>query len=438
MKLLDLHVKETNQLVGSITVPGDKSISHRAVMLGALALGKTEISGFLMGADCLSTVSCFRKLGIPIEVTSEKVCIIGKGLEGLGEPVDILDVGNSGTTIRLISGILAGQDFSTFLTGDYSIRNRPMGRITGPLTLMGATIMGRKNNTLAPLVIKGGQLKAIEYITPVASAQVKSALLFAGLYADGWTKITEPAKSRNHTEVMLKAFGAQVEEIGKDVIVKGRPGLKSGEIKVPGDISSAAFFLAAGALIPQGHLTIQNVGLNPTRSGIIDVLSQMGAKIKVRNVSETGGELMGDISIAGSSLKGIKIGGEIIPRLIDEIPVIAVLATCATGVTEIRDAEELKIKESNRLRAIAQELTKLGARIEELPDGLKIFGGKILKGTVCQSYHDHRIAMALSIAGLVARGETIIKDAQCINISFPKFSTTLERIGAKVRELNED
>lgn len=430
---MDLRIQETLKLEGTITVPGDKSISHRAVMLGALAQGTTEVSGFLMGEDCLSTIACFRKLGISIELTEGKVRIHGKGLDGLEESGDVLDVGNSGTTIRLLTGILAGQSFTTFLTGDSSIRKRPMGRITQPLICMGAEIMGRKNATLAPLAIKGGKLKKLEYSTPVASAQVKSALLLAGLYADGWTEVTEPAKSRNHTELMLRAFGAQVEEGENTARVKGRPTLLGRQIKVPSDISSAAFFLAAGAIVPEGALTIRNVGLNPTRSGIIDILSQMGAKITVINKANLDGEITGDVRVESSSLKGISIGGAMIPRLIDEIPVIAVLAACASGVTEIRDAEELKVKESNRLTAIAKELTKMGARIEELPDGLKIFGGKALKGATCASYHDHRIAMALAVAGLKAHGETVINNADIVNVSFPKFAASLESIGALVR-----
>jgi len=430
---VNLRIQETLKLEGTITVPGDKSISHRAVMLGALAQGTTEVSGFLMGDDCLSTIACFRKLGISIELTEKKVLINGKGLDGLEESGDVLDVGNSGTTIRLLTGILAGQNFTTFLTGDSSIRKRPMGRITEPLISMGAEIIGRKNATLAPLAIKGGKLQNLKYSTPVASAQVKSALLLAGLYADGWTEVIEPAKSRNHTELMLQAFGAQVEEGENTARVKGRPALSGRQIKVPGDISSAAFFLAAGALVPEGALTITNVGLNPTRSGIIDVLSQMGAKITVYNKSNLDGEITGDIRVESSSLKGISIGGAMIPRLIDEIPVIAVLAACASGVTEIRDAEELKVKESNRLTAIAEELTKMGARIEELPDGLRIFGGKVLKGTVCASHHDHRIAMALAVAGLRAHGETIINNADIVNVSFPQFAASLESIGALVR-----
>jgi 3-phosphoshikimate 1-carboxyvinyltransferase len=431
---LNLIIKDAHRLEGKITVPGDKSISHRTVMLGALARGTTEVNGFLMGEDCLNTVRCFRKLGVNIEISPKKVSIEGRGLGGLKEPEDILDVGNSGTTIRLLSGILAGQNFISFLRGDSSIHKRPMDRIIEPLTLMGAKIMGRGNNTLAPLAIKGGELKAIEYTTPVASAQVKSAILLAGLFADGWTKVSQPAKSRDHTEIMLKAFGAQVEEKGNAVMVKGRPWLQGQKMVVPGDISSAAFFLVAGAISSQGSLTVRNVGLNPTRSGIIDVLIQMGAKIYIRNTIVSGGEPMGDISIESSSLQGVQIAGDMVPRLIDEIPVIAVLGACAAGITEIRDAQELKVKESNRLSAIAGELSKMGVPIEELPDGLRIYGGKKLKGAVCESHHDHRIAMALAVAGLVAQGTTVIKNAEVINISFPGFANTLRDIGVELEE----
>lgn len=431
---MNLIIESANKLEGKITVPGDKSISHRSVMLGALAHGITEVSGFLMGEDCLSTIKCFRSLGVNIEVTPDKVLIEGRGLDGLKEPVDILDVGNSGTTIRLLSGILAGQNFASFLTGDSSIRKRPMARIIQPLTLMGAKILGRGNNTLAPLAIRGGELKAIEYTTEIASAQVKSAILLAGLFADGWTGVTQPEKSRDHTEIMLKAFGAQVKEQDKTVMVKGRPRLKGLKVIVPGDISSAAFFLAAGAICPQSFLTICGVGLNPTRTGIIDVLKQMGAKIDIRNTCDSGGEPMGDITIESSNLQGIKVYGDMIPRLIDEIPVIAVLGACASGITEIRDAQELKVKESNRLSAMATQLVRMGAKIEELPDGLRVYGGRKLTGALCESYHDHRIAMALAVAGLVAQDWTVIKDAEVINVSFPGFVNTLRAIGAPVRE----
>jgi len=428
---MDLKIKQTRKLQGVVTVPGDKSISHRAIMLGALAQGTTEVTGFLMGQDCLSTVECFRRLGVDIELDKTKVLINGKGLDGLREPTDILDVGNSGTTIRLISGILAGQDFTTVLTGDQSICRRPMGRITKPLREMGASILGRQEGNLAPLAIQGGNLKNIAYTTPVASAQVKSSILLAGLYSDGYTTVIEPVKSRNHTELMLKNFGAQVEETDRTVRIKGRPELVAQNIKVPGDISSAAFFIAAGAVVPEGSVIIKEVGLNPTRIGIIDVLQEMGARIEIINKWQTGGEIIGDVKVESSNLKGVKIGGEIIPRLIDEIPILAVAAASASGITEIRDAEELKVKESNRLLAIAKELNKLGARVEELPDGLRIYGGKALKGAVCDSSSDHRIAMSLAIAGLIAQGETTIQNSEVLNVSFPEFSKTLQKLTSK-------
>lgn len=418
--------KASKNFAGDITVPGDKSISHRAIMLGALAEGTSTVEGFLWGEDCLSTVSCFKKLGIDIKVNKSQVIIQGKGLYGLAEPSQILDVGNSGTTIRLISGILAGQEFTSFLTGDKSICKRPMGRITVPLEKMGAIILGRQKGQLAPLAIKGGDLKGIAYTTPVASAQIKSSLILAGLFADGWTEITEPAKSRNHTEVMLKGFGADLQEDGKTVRIKGRPRLIGQDINVPGDISSAAFFLTAGAILADTKIIIKNVGLNPTRTGIIDVLKAMGANLEILDKTEINGELRGNVKVTSSTLKGIKIGGDLIPRLIDEIPILAVAAAFASGVTEIRDAQELKVKESNRLTAIATELNKMGAKIEELPDGLRITGQQKLVGTVVESYNDHRIAMALAIAGLKAAGTTIVKDSEIIDVSFPGFKNILE------------
>ncbi|MFZ7101917.1 MAG: 3-phosphoshikimate 1-carboxyvinyltransferase [Peptococcaceae bacterium] len=425
---MELVINKAAGLSGEIIVPGDKSISHRSIMLGALAEGSTEVEGFLRGEDCLSTVACFKNLGIPIEVQEARIIIHGKGLGGLQEPERILDVGNSGTTIRLLSGILAGQSFTSFITGDQSIQKRPMGRITAPLQKMGAQILGRRDGQLAPLAIKGGNLKSITYTTPVASAQVKSSLILAGLFADGWTEVIEPFKSRNHTELMLKSFGAELKEDGNKVAVKGNPKLVSQVINVPGDISSAAFFLTAGAIVPDSSLLIKNVGLNPTRTGIIDVLKAMGADLRVVDKKEINGEIRGNIRIVSSSLKGVQIGGDIIPRLIDEIPVLAVAGALAEGITEIRDARELKVKESNRLAAIAQELAKLGAKIEELPDGLKIFGGHSLRGTLCECYRDHRIAMSLAVAGLKAEGTTMIKNAEIIDVSFPGFKRTLDSL----------
>lgn len=423
-----ITVKKTAKMNGIIQVPGDKSISHRSIMLGALAQGVTQIEGFLTAEDCLSTVRCFRALGVPITIEGKSVLVEGRGLYGLQEPEDILDVGNSGTTIRLMMGILAGQPFTTFLTGDSSIRRRPMGRVAKPLKEMGAAILGRQNGNLAPLAVRGGNLKSISYQTPVASAQIKSSILLAGLYADGWTEVVEPEQSRNHSELMLKAFGAELETDGLAIRIKGGAQLKGQKVLVPGDISSAAFFMVAGLIVPQARIIIENVGLNPTRDGIIEVLQAMGGKIRIFDTRVAAGELIGNIEVESSELKGVSIGGAIIPRLIDEIPVLAVAAAFAQGVTEIHDAAELKVKESNRLHAISEGLTRLGAQIEELPDGLRIFGGKPLKGNVCQSYHDHRIAMALAVAGLGAEGETHIEDGEAVNISFPEFTQLITRL----------
>lgn len=422
---MKLSITPADKLAGTISVPGDKSISHRSVMLGALANGVTEIEGFLMGEDCLSTVRCIRALGIPVTVSDELVVVEGRGLHGLQEPDDILDVGNSGTTIRLLSGILAGQSFSTLLTGDASIRRRPMGRVTRPLREMGAQIMGRQGGNLAPLAIQGGRLKSLTYKSPVASAQIKSAIILAGLFAPGWTEVIEPAPSRNHTELMLQSFGAEVICTENSVKVKGEPALTGQRVLVPGDISSAAFFLVAGLIVPQARITIRSVGLNPTRDGIIEALEAMGAKIKIFDTQIVAGELIGSLEVETSQLQGITVGGDMIPRLIDEIPILAVAGAYAQGVTEIRDAAELKVKESNRIRTMVEGLSSLGARVEELPDGLRIYGGSVLKGSVCQSYHDHRIAMALAVAGLRAEGETIIQDAGSISVSFPSFHDLL-------------
>jgi len=423
-----LVVQPAAELNGTISVPGDKSISHRAVMLGALAEGTTRISGFLKGEDCLSTVRCFQGLGVSVTVDDQQVIVEGKGLQGLQEPTEVLDVGNSGTTLRLLSGILAGQPFTTFLTGDGSIRRRPMGRVTRPLREMGAAILGREGGTLAPLAISGGQLKGIHYQSPVASAQVKSAVLLAGLFASGWTEFSEPHLSRNHTELMLQAFGAQLKNEGRTVAVQGFPRLRGQDVLVPGDISSAAFFLVAGSIAPSARIVISQVGLNPTRDGIIQVLQAMGAKLSISGLREIAGEKIGTLTIESSSLKGVTIDGEIIPRLIDEIPILAVAAAYARGVTEIRDAAELKVKESNRISTMAEGLSRLGVKVEELPDGLRIYGGHTLTGSTCQSYHDHRVAMSLAVAGLGAKGETIIEDAEAIPVSFPRFGELLEQL----------
>lgn len=423
-----LEIKPAPPLKGTLSVPGDKSISHRAVLLGALANGTTEIAGFLKGRDCLSTIRCLRALGIRITVSGEKVNVQGKGLYGLREPENVLNVGNSGTTIRLLSGILAGQHFTSTLTGDSSIRRRPMERVIRPLSAMGAVFLGRANNTFAPFTLRGGILKPLVYDMPVASAQVKSALLLAGLYTNGWTEVAGPYSSRNHTELMLSSFGAAVQTYDNTVQVQGGRELFAQKVAIPGDISSAAYFLVAALIIPDSRLIIHSVGLNPTRDGIIAVLQAMGASIKVTNLRTIAGEPRGDLEVEYSELHGISIGGAMIPRLIDEIPVLAVAAMFAQGITEIRDAAELKVKESNRLRTVCEGLTRMGGRVEELPDGLRIEGGYPLSGAVCESHYDHRIALALAIAALGAQGPSVIEDAEAIDVSFPSFMKTLESI----------
>ncbi|GAW93224.1 3-phosphoshikimate 1-carboxyvinyltransferase [Calderihabitans maritimus] len=426
---MELQVKPSGSLKGEIRVPGDKSISHRAVMLGALASGTTEIEGFLRADDCFRTVNCMRALGVQIEEGDRKNLIVrGAGLEGLVEPVQVLEAGNSGTTMRLLLGILAGQPVYSVITGDESLRRRPMDRVSIPLREMGARIFGRRQASLAPLTVVGGSLRPITYHSPVASAQVKSAILLAGLFSEGITTVVEPAKSRDHTERMLRAFGARLEEAGLRVSVQGRPRLFGQKVVVPGDISSAAFFLVAGSIVPGSEILLRHVGLNPTRTGILDALSAMGAKIQVLETGETAGELYGDLLVSYSYLKGTTIQGDLIPRLIDEIPVLAVAAAVAQGRTVIKDAAELKVKESNRIRAMVTELGKMGVQIEELPDGMVIEGGRPLQGTILDSYGDHRIAMSLAVAGLVARGETIIKGAESIKISFPDFPRVLKQL----------
>ncbi len=426
----DLRVKNTNNLTGRIEVPGDKSISHRAIMLGALAEGETTVNNFLMSADCRATIECFQKMGIEINLSGTRCEVRGKGLKGLKMPKKMLDVGNSGTTIRLISGILAGQDFEVKITGDESIEKRPMGRIAKPLRLMGASIEGtmRNNDVFAPLKIIGGHLRPIEYELPVASAQVKSAVLLAGLFAGGKTCVIERVASRDHTERMFEHFGANFERQGERLSIIGNCGFGGAEVDVPGDISSAAFFIVAAALVPGSEVTISNVGLNPTRTGIIDVLHRMGADLSVPREIELSEEPRADVTIKASSLNAIRLDGELIPRIIDEIPVIAVAATQAEGVTEIRGAKELRVKESDRIRTVASELRKLGAEVEELEDGLRIPGPQKLKGAVVQSYGDHRVAMSMAVAGLIAEGETLVENTECIETSFPGFEVLLKSL----------
>ena len=418
---------KSHPLKGEITVPGDKSISHRGIMLGALANGTTSITNFLKGADCLSTISCFQKMGIEIEETESEILVHGKGLHGLSAPTEILDAGNSGTTTRLISGILAGQNFSCDLTGDASIQKRPMKRIMTPLSMMGADITSVHNNGCAPLHIKGAPLKGISYQSPVASAQVKSCVLFAGLYADGKTSVTEPFLSRNHSELMLSSFGASIETCGTTATIEPEPVLTAQKVEVPGDISSAAFFIAAGLLIPGSELLIKNVGINPTRDGILRVCKRMGANLELLNTRTQCGEPVADVLVKHSELNGTVIEGDLIPTLIDELPVIAVMAACANGETIIRNAEELKVKESNRLEIIVHHLSEMGCDITGTEDGMIIRGGKPLHGAVLDSYLDHRIAMSFAVAGLVADGETEITNADCINISYPGFYRDLLR-----------
>lgn len=408
-------------LNGGIQVPGDKSISHRAVMFGAIAKGKTTVAGFLPGEDCLSTISCFQKMGVSIQQTGDYVEIESAGIDGLQEPKDILDVGNSGTTTRLMLGILATRPFHSVIIGDESIAKRPMGRVTNPLRQMGAVIDGRENGMYTPLSIRGGNTVGIQYSSPVASAQVKSAILLAGLGSEGVTTVSEPALSRDHTERMLEAFGAKVIRDGLSVSIAGGQTLTATNIVVPGDISSAAFFLVAGAIVPNSQITIHNVGMNPTRIGIITVLQRMGANLEVFNERTVNGEPVADLIISTSELKGTEISGDIIPTLIDEIPIIALLATQAEGKTIIRDAEELKVKETNRIDTVVAELSKMGAKIEATADGMIIQGPSTLHGATVNSYGDHRIGMMLAIAALISKSETTLQNAEAIAVSYPNF-----------------
>ncbi len=449
---MSMELRKKASVKGEITVPGDKSISHRGVMFGAISEGITELNGFLDGADCRSTVECFRRMGIQIEQEKDHVTIHGKGLFGLSggrygaakEPIP-LDVGNSGTTTRLISGILAGQSFSSLLSGDDSLNTRPMKRIMEPLTQMGASIRSVKDNGCAPLLIQSSRLHAVSYSSPVASAQVKSCVLLAGLYAEGQTCVTEPALSRNHTELMLRGFGAKVKseriipkEEGKDkspdsrilyrAAVTGRPSLYGQKITVPGDISSAAFFIAAGLISENSDLTIKNVNINPTRAGILAVCDAMGAKVERLNPRTVSGEEVADLHIVSSPLHGTVIEGEMIPTLIDEIPVIAVMAAFADGETVIRDAAELKVKESDRIMTVTENLRTMGAQIRPTGDGMVIQGGRPLHGALIKTYLDHRIAMAFAVASTAAEGVTILDHPECVSISYPDFYRTLNSI----------
>ena len=422
-----INRQNSKGLRGEITVPGDKSISHRAVMFGSLSDGLTEVTNFLQGADCLSTIDCFRRMGIEIENRPDKILIHGRGLHGLKAPSSALDVGNSGTTARLISGILAAQPFQTTLTGDASIQKRPMRRIMEPLSMMGADITSLNGNDCAPLCIRGNALNGIHYHSKIASAQVKSAVLLAGLYAGGETQVTEPVISRNHSEIMLRYFGADIRTEGTTVRIQPEPELTGRHIQVPGDISSAAYFIAAGLCVPGSELLIKNVGINPTRDGILKAALAMGGDITVLNEKHDG-EPTADLLVRSSRLHGITIEGAIIPTLIDELPVINIMAAAAEGTTIIKDAAELKVKESNRIDVMVKNLTAMGADITGTEDGMIIEGGKPLYGAIVDSHLDHRIAMSFAVAALLAKGETTIKGRDCVNISYPSFYEDLKAL----------
>ncbi|MBI4228129.1 MAG: 3-phosphoshikimate 1-carboxyvinyltransferase [Deltaproteobacteria bacterium] len=419
------------RLRGELTPPGDKSISHRAIILGSIAEGLTTVTGFLAADDTISTANSMMMLGVPIKIVKDTVKIKGKGLYGLREPENTIDAGNSGTTARLISGILSAQNFFSTITGDQYLRTRPMERVVKPLSLMGARIWGRDNGKKLPLAILGTRLKAINYTLPEASAQVKSAILLAGLYAEGETEIVEPEPTRDHTERMLSYFGVNVENNGSRIKVRGPQRLGRGrELSIPADVSSASFFIVASLINPDSEILIKNVGLNPTRTGIVEILKKMGGDIKILDEREESGEHIGDILVRSSKLNAVEISGDIIPKTIDELPVIAVAACYAEGETVIKDAKELRVKETDRIKAMSKELGKFGAEIVEFDDGMIIRGRETLKGTRCSSWGDHRVAMALAVAAIRARGNTEIEDAECVSVSFPGFFNILKTLRA--------
>jgi 3-phosphoshikimate 1-carboxyvinyltransferase len=430
-------VRPSRRLAGTISVPGDKSVSHRAALLGALADGVTEIQGFLEGEDCLGTLKAVQALGAEVSRKGPgHFAIQGAGLDGLSEPGDVVDCGNSGTTVRLLIGVLAGQPFATVLTGDESLRRRPMDRVVEPLGRMGARIVGRRGGARLPLAIAGARpLQPIRHVSPVASAQVKSAVLLAGLFASGPTSVVEPARSRDHTERMLTAFGGEVEVQGETVTVVSGRRLTGRLCRVPGDISSAAFFLVAGATARDGAVTVRGVGVNPTRTGALDILEAMGARIEVA-MREGDGEPMADLRVAPGPLRGTEIGGAVVPRAIDEMPILAVAAACAEGPTVVRDAAELRVKESDRIRALASELGKMGVTVEERPDGFRLAGRAAgaaapFRGARVSSWGDHRLAMALVVAGLLADGPTVVEGIDCIATSYPDFVPTCRALAGE-------
>lgn len=426
---MELVLEKVNKLKGNIFVPGDKSISHRSLILGSISQGETRVYNLLNSLDCLRTLECMQALGVKIELDeNNSVNIKGKGLYGLQEAKGILDVGNSGTTIRLLTGLLSGQNFYSVLNGDNSIRKRPMKRVVQPLWLMGADIWGREDGHFAPLSIKGRKLNPFQYTLPVASAQVKSALLLAGLYAIGETVIREPLSTRDHTERMLEIMRADIKISPPEIKIKGGTELRSTDIFIPGDISSAAYFIAAASILRDSQIIIKQVGVNPTRTGVIEILKKMGTKIDILNYQIKSNEPQADLMIEYSKLKGVEIKKENVPFLIDELPLIAVVATQAQGKTVVNGARELRVKETDRIKAIVSELKKMGADIEERKDGFTVNGPTRLQGAVCESYNDHRIAMSLAVAALLAEGKTVIKTSECIDISFPGFEKTLQKL----------
>jgi len=426
-----ITIKPAASVRGEVVVPGDKSISHRSIMLGAIANGVTTVRGFLRGEDNMSTMHAFRAMGVKIDDDGETIHITGCGLHGLKEPGDVLDCGNSGTTIRLITGLLAGQSFFSVVTGDQYLRKRPMKRVVEPLTLMGARISGRNGGTLAPLAINGGSLKGISYQSPVSSAQIKSSIMLAGLYAAGETRVSEPSLSRDHSERMFRLFGASLTIHDNGVTVRGGVELTAQEVTVPGDISSAAFFMVAALITPHSELLIRNVGVNPSRTGVIDILQAMGGNIQLLDLRDISGEPVADILVRSSRLKGIAISGGVVPRAIDEFPAICVAAARAEGITSIRDARELRVKETDRITAMADNLRKLGITVTETEDGMDISGSEQLLGGTVDSCGDHRIAMSMSVAALVASGAITVTDIACVATSFPTFFPLLEKVASK-------
>jgi 3-phosphoshikimate 1-carboxyvinyltransferase len=426
---VELILEKVNRLKGNISVPGDKSISHRSLILGSIAQGETRIYNFLDSLDCLKTLECMQALGVKIELGKDNsVKIKGKGLYGLQEAKGILDVGNSGTTIRLLTGLLSGQSFYSVLSGDDSIRRRPMKRVIEPLRLMGADIWGRKDGQFAPLSVRGNKLNPLHYTLTVASAQVKTALLLAGLYTIGETVVKEPLPTRDHTERMLEIMRADIKISPPEIKVMGGKELRGTDIFIPGDISSAAYFIAAASILKDSQIIIKQVGINPTRTGIIEILKKMGAKIDILNYQKKSNEPQADLMIEYSKLKGVEIEKENVPFLIDELPLIAVMATQAQGKTVVSGAKELRVKETDRIKAIVSELKKMGADIKEREDGFTVNGPTKLQGAVCKSYNDHRIVMSLAVAALLAKGKTVIKNSECIDISFPGFEKILQKM----------